>query len=239
MKTFKKFILFYLLGATIYFIIALIFQSYVPINTKSFGALIFLFVMLVIGYFLSFRTNSYNKNDKTKIPEEGYIICLSLFVFATLCFKLMDWYHEKYQANFEQNQSALKNLPGQDEETIEIAFKKLESTFSNSNDFRLRSFYVNSKDTLIGKVYKTFSIVTFNYFVGRDFDQLHLSRVLVFNNKAQIFSLNEKIYEKGKFTDPNSSVYYNKKAIDSFQKQIDNLPDSIKNIFQIDTTEFR
>jgi hypothetical protein len=195
--------------------------------------------MLVIGYFLNFRSNSYDKNDKNKIPVEGYIICLSLFVFAALCFKLMDWYHEKYQANLEQNQSALKNLPGQEEETIKIAFKKLESTFPNSNDFRLHSFYVDSKDTLIGKVNKTFSIVTFNYFVGRDFDQVHLSRILVFNNKAEVFSLNEKIYEKGKFTDPNASVYYNKPAIDSFQKQIDNLPDSIKRIFQIDTTEFR
>ena len=135
--------------------------------------------MLVIGYFLNFRTNSYNKNDKTKIPVEGYIICLSLFVFVTLSFKLMDWYHEKYQANFEQNQSALKNLPVKEEEIIKIAFQKLESTFSSSNDFRLRSFYVNSKDTLIGKVDKQFSIVTFNYFIGRDFDHVHLSRILV------------------------------------------------------------
>ena len=150
----------------------------------------------------------------------------------------MDWYHEKYQANLEQNQSALKNLTGQDDEVIKIAIKKLESTFSNPNGFRIHSFYVNSKDTLIGNVNKTISIVTFNYFVGRDFDQVHLSRIFVFNNKVQVFSLNEKIYEKNKFTEPNSSIYYNKQAIDSFQKQIDHLSDSLKRVLQIDTNEF-
>jgi hypothetical protein len=124
----------------------------------------------------------------------------------------------------------MKNWVNNNEEYVRIAFNRLESEFTNPNDFDLDAFSVRKKDTIVnGHIDTTYNIY-FVYFLKPDTTNKYFSKVSVFTGKPElkIFNIDTKKNEE----------YINIKAekekqenelVQDLNKVFKQLRDSLKN----------
>ena len=92
----------------------------------------------------------------------------------------------------------MKDWVYDNEEYIRIAFNRLESEFTNPNDFDLYAFSVRKKDTIVNGFIDTTYNIYFVYFLKPDTTNKYFSKVSVFTNKPQlkIFNMDTKKNEE-------------------------------------------
>jgi hypothetical protein len=120
-----------------------------------------------------------------------------LVIITVMCLLIVDAHktrqHEKKFGNIEHNLSEAKfysDYPNVDSVPIK-ALRKLESTFSNPNDFRIESSFCYREDTVINNFIDTLRIVTFTYMQTGQL-QLLFSKITVLNNIARLDIVGEK-----------------------------------------------
>jgi len=124
----------------------------------------------------------------------------------------------------------MKNWVYDNEEYIRIAFDRLESEFTNPNDFDLDAFSVRKKDTIVNGLIDTTYNIYFVYFLKPDTTTKYFSKVSVFTNKPElkIFNIDTKKNEEY----INIKVANEKQedeAVREINKIVRQLKDSLKN----------
>ena len=236
MPSFKQFSQFYFIGLALSFIILFIFGGkffdilinpalyILPVVFSALG-----FVIGLIIYELKLR----RPEKKKKIFSVSYSIgILVLLVVISLLFldNLKRLKHKENFGNVESNHDVMKNWVNDKEEYLRIAFFRLESEFTNPNDFDLDAFSVRKKDSMVdGRIDTTYNIY-FAYFLKPDTTNKYFSKVSVFTGKPElkIFNIDTKKNEeyinikaeKEKLED---------EAVRDFNKIVKQLKDSLNN----------
>lgn len=232
MRHFKLFTTYFLVGAIIYTLITLITKEYLPIlpNLLNAGAWIFLLVFAIIGLLIGIAINELFIGfvNSKKITHGSYITSLVIFTAFLSVSRYNSWKYQKFYSNIEANKSSMKYLVLGDQEYVQIAFKKLESSFKSPNDFRLYSFMVKKKDTIFQSRVDTLFNVYFRYFKDRSEHKDYISKVSVFQSTAKLIFFNANADIKFEDLDSTERGYYDKETDEHIKKTLQRLSESEK-----------
>lgn len=229
LKKILQFILFFILGAIVFVIVSLVFQYYVATNFDTIVIWIFILIVTLLGFILNiilykrFKIGRIFRNNSSL----GYIIVLTVFTIILFSIKYHTWNYAKNNGNVRQNRSAMKYLVADEQEYVKTAFSKLESMFKSPNDFKLHTFVVSSKDTILGSKSNTIQSVYFTYHLGKDTQTEYVTKVSLFNNQPNIifFNQNAAVDYRKIYPDEQFGVY-DQETTDSIANAFKKLPDS-------------
>lgn len=209
------------------FSIMVTFQNVIIFLLTGIGLWI---IGLVLGVLLSAAFKSPQKEPWLYITAQ-----VTIFVGFTIILAVMNITEaraEKKTRNIKHNHLVVDldssyQVISQDHEFIRTAFKKLESTFSNPNNFRLHSYFTKTKDTVLSTYTETVYSVYFAYSTEEN-DHL-FSKISVLENKAYIDILNgdtetNQEYRKLRAKQDQDDQKGLKSAMDAIRE----LPDSTK-----------
>ena len=236
MTAFKQFLKFYFSGLIIILVVSLLFSSnfFNVITHPAFLILpaIFCFLGFLIGV-LIYELNLRPAEKKNKIFSISYSLSI-LALLIVITFQgfntLSKQKHKDNFGNIESNHDVMKNWVNDNEEYVRIAFNRLESEFTNPNDFDLDAFSVRKKDTIVNGLLDSTYNIYFVYFLKADTTNKYFSKVSVFTGKPElkIFNIDTKKNEE----------YINIKAekekqenelVQDLNKVFKQLRDSLKN----------
>lgn len=153
----------------------------------------------------------------------GAVVFVTLVAFLTYMGQREDRLSAK-RANREWIEN--NRLMREDEKYLEIAFNRLESEFERPDDFRLNSYFVRSRDTVVNGIPDTIHKVFFTYYV-RDDMRTWLSKIEVFQKTAALLShkfdyrlVQEYLVEK------HESDAEVRAVLDTVREVINRLPDT-------------
>jgi hypothetical protein len=206
-------------------------------NWNSSDVMIFLFIILglwviglVIGVILSVIFKRPAKEPYFYISGQLIMILTIAAFFCIIRFN--EWLHEKQFGNIEHNMDAVTfwndfNRASNDSTALK-AFKKLESTFSNPNDFRLESWHSHKEDTVINNFVDSLQIVTFTY-KENDNDELLFSKVTLLNDVARLDIVGEKASASAEYFKILKRRSKDDKNIQETLKELEKVLNSSKN----------
>lgn len=192
MKHTNKFILFLAIDLIIILITAIVFGADIINVLSSNGLWImplpFVLFGVLIGYLISLALKK-DKEDKAFFWGQ-LLSCILLFVFS-IVRGYDGWKYRNYQSNIESNWDVMRYNVSDNEQYVRTAFRKLESNFPNHNEFSLQSFHVEKQDTIINSIQDTLYAVYFTCFLNRSKNKERLSKLTVFQNKADLNFIHE------------------------------------------------
>jgi len=236
MSSFKQFLQFYFVGILLILITALIFgNNFFNILDKP-GFYIMPAIFCLVGFIVGWVVYEFNLRSQQKRKKIFfYSFCFGLLALLAVTIiagvnhtKKIN--HKKQFGNVESNRAVMKDWVYDNEEYIRIAFNRLESEFTNPNDFDLDAFSVRKRDTIVNGLIDTTYNIFFVYFLKPDTTTKYFSKVSVFTNKPElkIFNIDTK----------KNKEYMNIKAekekqeddvVREINKIVKQLNDSLKN----------
>jgi hypothetical protein len=165
----------------------------------------------------------------------GQVLVFGCLITISVSEWIKDAKHDRQFGNIEHNHS-LVELDNKDESHswftkdqgyIKVAFRKLESGFTDPNSFHLTSFFTRKRDTTVTSYSDTIYSVYFSYEIAGKKEMF--SKVSVFENKASIDIFNQGVESNGDYRKLKHDIDESAREVfDSAKKAIDELPDSIK-----------
>lgn len=193
---------------------------------------------VLIGYFISLVTKK--DREDTAFLWGQIISCILLLMFATVR-GYDDWKYRNYESNIESNRDVMQYEVNDDEHYIRTAFNKLETSFSNPNEFRLHSYHVHKQDTVINSVQDTVYTIYFTYYLNGSSTQERLSKFTILQNKPELHFIHQladttKEYQESKntFREENKEhIQEAEKLMKQMQEKGDqNVIDSLTKIYK-------
>ena len=239
MSSFKQFLQFYLIGLLLSLIILLILGSkffYILINPAFYTLpAVFNLVGFVIGFIL-YELNLRRPEKKKKIFSISYsigVLALLVVISILMLDNLKRIKHKENFGNVESNHDVMKNWVYDNEEYIRIAFNRLESEFTNPNDFDLDAFSVRKKDTIVNGLFDTTYNIYFVYFLKPDTTNKYFSKISVFTGKPELKLYNIDTKKNEEYLKIKAEKEKEEdEAVREFNKvfkQLKELKDSLKN----------
>jgi hypothetical protein len=193
MKNFERILFFYFIGLLLFAIVLMAF-GYPLLNILStvlFWLLPAIFAGL--GFLLGgavYELMMKPAKRKKKIFLWSHSIGLLLFLVP---FSILFYMHRNSEtdiANSDANHSFLGDFFPDSTKNIWTAFNKLESSFLNPDDFKLRSFTSRQRVTVVNGLTDSVFSVYFEYQHYDKAEPLYLSRIDVFRNSASLLLFN-------------------------------------------------
>jgi len=236
MTAFKHFLKFYFSALIIILVVSLPFSSnfFKVITHPGFWILpvIFCFLGFLIGIVI-YELNLRPVEKKKKI----FFISYSLGILALLIVTIFQGFnslkrtrHKQNFGNIESNHHVMKDWVYDNEEYIRIAFNRLESEFTNPNDFDLDAFSVRKKDTIVNGLIDTTYNIYFVYYLKSDTTNKYFSKVSIFTGKPElkIFNIDTKKNEEYLIIKAEKEKQEDE-AVREINRIVKQLKDSLKN----------
>ncbi|MFN4315477.1 MAG: hypothetical protein ACK4E0_14350 [Chitinophagaceae bacterium] len=193
MKNFERIPFFYFIGLLLFAIVLMAFGFPLLniLSTVLFWLLPAIFAGL--GFLLGgavYELVMKPARRKRKIFLWAHSIGLLLFLVP---FSILFYVHRNSEtdiANSDANHSFLSDFFPDTTRYMWTAVNKLESTFLNPDDFKLRSFSSRQRDTLVNGITDSVFSVYFEYQHYDKAEPLYLSRIDVFRNSASLLLFN-------------------------------------------------
>lgn len=224
MRHINKFILSLLINLIVIFSIPVLFGANIINLLYSNGPWILPLLVVLSGVFFGWVISLLFGKDKNEFSYlSGQIIsCIGLLIILTI----VSYKHQDYQNNFsniESNNDVMKYFVSETEPYVKIAFKKLESSFSNPNDFSLNSFHVRKTDTSTNNIVDTVYTVYFTYSRNEKKGEW-LSKLNVFQSNAELQYINLPAHENKEYQAVKQSfTTENKQQIEEAEKVINQM----------------
>lgn len=236
MPAFKQFLKFYFLGFLAILIILMVFGGNLLIAITSIVFWILPAVFCLFGFLIGigiYEINLRPAAKKKKIFSIGYSLgVLGLLIAVTIIGtdRLKQLKHKENFGNVESNHDVMKNWVYDNEEYIRIAFNRLESEFTNPNEFDLDAFSVRKKDTIVHGLIDTTYNIYFVYFLKPDTTNKYFSKISVFTGKPElkIFNIDTKKNEEYLNIKAEKEKQEDE-AVREINKVFKELKDSLKN----------
>lgn len=193
MKNLERILFFYFIGLLLFAIVLMAFGNPLLniLSTVLFWLLPAIFAGL--GFLLGAAVYELMMKPAKKRKEIFYwshSIGLLLFLVP---FSILFYVHRNSEAdiaNSDANHSFLSDFFPDTTRYMWTAFNKLESTFLNPDDFKLRSFSSRQRDTVVNGLTDSVFSFCFEYQHYDKAEQVYLSRIDVFRNSANILLFN-------------------------------------------------
>ena len=236
MQAFKQFLKFYFLGLLVILIILLVLDGNFLIAITNIVFWILPAVFCLFGFLIGigiYEINLRPAAKKKKIFSIGYsfgVLGLLIAVIIIGTDRVKQLKHKENFGNIESNHDVMKNWVYDNEEYIRIAFNRLESEFTNPNDFDLDGFSVRKKDTIVNGLTDTTYNIYFVYFLKSDTTNKYFSKVSVFTGKPElkIFNIDTKKNEEYLNIKAENEKQEDE-AVREINKIVKQLTDSLKN----------
>jgi hypothetical protein len=189
MTDLRRFLLFYIIGLGLLFIVLLIFGGQWVQILSSIGFWILPAVVSLFGFLVGagvYELMLKPVKKRSRLFILSHLSLLLCFITLVVVIEFQEWDFERKFGNFDHNHGMFKHLEKDDPLYVKAAFKELESSFVDPNSFRLTGFSANSRDTSInGLQYPVYNIY-FTYFQDADSEIEYFSKVSVMDGVPSI-----------------------------------------------------